>query len=334
MFPDPLSDTLVSARAWAQSHAPKSAVVYSVSRIHSPSTIWNIYYKLDLPPSEHKTVRSIFQRCYGSQAVVKTVQYIEMENGNSCWSVTSTKSSVSVWDYVRNKIRPSRQNKDLICAQKVKTTLSQVSNQIKVEVKRNGTKIRIPIKEYSDTDLPFKLYQNDTNVTHKYINRTTLTKRLFESIQNQIGVKTPEEIRNSVKIQVRENKNKHSLRTIEFVKSSSPVTDIQQVTPIPKVYSAIPYSYDNSVYHKSKLRDTRTFTAVRRYLIQVQGIPGCGTFKIKPSITNIELANQIAAEGLQPDESLLKLYVDYCNERHLVKDAIAELTDYANSIRQ
>lgn len=320
VLPDPKIENIQSGFKWFRSSVPRlfSVVDTSICITEQRTSHWLVTCRtkctLDVPE-----VKSIMQKALGAVCRILTTKRLISAHGEK-WAigVAPIKSRRRTWiDYIpcltitNSKIRYTE-------AKDIKTPDVQRNKIDFTKIKtRECHLIGSDGKKYSiDSEcIPRKLVYGERDITHKVFGKSRMNNHFKRVLEK--GIDKP-------LIWVKNSKD------VTFKKQTCSATPPSTVvTPpvrtshdrvIPNRSSVeIPYSYQpvERKYMLSKLRDRTIFRHVEEFVALKQFLPcrkPSSTYEYKVPFPRLEYLNVLASNGLPVDETLEKLFHEYCIE--------------------
>lgn len=325
VFPDPKLVSTSEAFRWFQKNVPggyrcKDANLTSCDDVN---IYWTVTYILQ--SKEEKSclqMRADISRWLGNRAKLTTVLMLRTRTDQlKCmvgFKPRVDKQRNALWQYILPSLTRKDHKTDKGEKSRGKTSVDLTKHRAcdcKI-LDVNGE-----IRGIDENVIPKKLLFDGKNITRKVFSVSRMNRHFLSLLiknKNRPLIRTKMEHREVKFHTASPIANKGEISKPSGERKSSVVTDstlISNRVMIPCDYGRIERSYQ-----LSKLKNTNVFICVQKYLALK-----CyqrGSEPIRSSFNRVAAANEISANGLPVDESLVSLFQQYCTEAGINSDDV------------
>lgn len=343
-FPDPVTAGVSQGRKWFRLFTPGVLQFTDANHIYrqNGTVSWFVTYTEKQNMLSHIQVRNAVNKAIGKRAIVRQVDLHVTDNRRK-WSINIDKRTQgnTLWQHIlpclkekEKKIIPQSKHVE---KKKTVTLKEEVQDKTSKVLKFNLTKVKptqckilqqdgmtIDLTSDSVINKPKKLLYGSQDITRKVFGKSRLCNHFVSLIRQ--GLNKPLIWSKKLSQHVKFSRQSDADQRLLGMRENSSVAP--KKTPERKV--EIPYDYKplELTYTNRKLRERQIFkcalefVALKQYQLDKRkayhGLMIGGEIPIIP--IPLDCINELQVHGLPADESLIKIFYDYCTEVGIDKD--------------
>lgn len=324
VFPDPERVSTTRAFKWFQMNVPSGykCKETSLTTCDDITHYWTVTYVLE-DESTSGEIRSKISKWLRNRAKLTTVLLMRNQANRVKCQVgykphQRREEKNALWQYILPCIREREKKPE---------EREKSRNKTKVDLTKNTPNqcqlvdVNGDICKVTKNVIPKKLLFGGRNITRKLFGRSRMNKHFLSQLVENMN-RPLIWVKNKM-----QNKKFHTADPGKIDESSKPPGAKSSVTTHSTTRSSgamIPCDYSNieRKYQLSKLKHTAVFTAVQKFVALKCYQRKSEPIAVRSTFNRIAAANEISANGLPVDESLVELFQQYCKEAGINSDDV------------